>query len=76
MVSENCATVKQSHNTSVCAFVRTQKKLKNRVRDEALAGFFLPTGHLKPPASGFGKPDWFDQKPVKTSQIQISNYRR
>ena len=25
------------------------------------AGFFLPTGRLKPPASGSGKPDRFDR---------------
>ena len=41
-----------------------------------IQGFFLPTGPLKPPASGSGKPDRFDRKSVKTSQIQISNYRR
>ena len=39
-------------------------------------GIFLPTGPLKPPGSGSGKPDRFDRKPVKTGQIQISNYRR
>jgi len=37
--------------------------------------FFLPTGTTKPPPSGSGKPVRFDRKPVKTGQIQISNYR-
>jgi hypothetical protein len=30
-------------------------------------GFFLPTGEVKPPASGSGLPVWFDRKSVTTS---------
>ena len=40
------------------------------------ARIFFTDRSLKPPGSGSGKPDRFDRKPVKISQIQISNYRR
>ena len=35
-----------------------------------LAGFYLPTGPVKPARSGSGLPDRFDRKPVETGQIQ------
>jgi len=44
--------------------------------EQCRAGFFLPTGQVKPPPSGSGLPVRFDRKRIKTGQIQISNYRR
>jgi len=39
-------------------------------------GFFSPTGWMKSPLSGSGKPDRFDRLPEKTGQIQTSNQKR
>ena len=74
---ENCYLCVET--TLLFHLPRQDRKIQSFLPILGLGGigsrFFLPMGTTKPPPSGSGKLVWFDRKPVKIGQIQISNSR-